>query len=588
MALVNSRAKAAVAAFARGEFVIVLHGGDQDKSVCGLTLAAQHATVERLAFMIRYSTGIINVVTDKRRLEHFGLHPATSDSSSSLYVSTNFTPDTTLGASASDRAATLRAFCNDSNKASDFSKPGHIFPIAVREGGVLDSESSGHPDATYELCKLSAALPVGALAEMMHDDGTMLQHDDCLRFAQEHGILTVTRDQLIEYRRFCNSEKESEAAKVRLESESLILMDDIQDECRLRIYSTPRPDAEVVAVIKGEVQDQERVPVRVHSECFTGDILGSQRCDCGQQLHRYLKIIDTLPCGILIYVRGHEGRGIGLANKIKAYKLQDEEGLDTVDANLRLGFDVDERCYKESLAALRHIGVKSICLFTNNPEKVNEFADLTAEVKALPSIPCQRNIGYLQTKAAKCGHRTVLETFKLPRPKETIVAKAKIGIVYTSWNSYFVNELLREAENALNEVGAKQVKMKVPGASELVSGARAMLRKSKPDAVIVLGVVIRGASDSYDFTCGALMEGLTQLNANQDVPVIQGLLMCRDEDQARERSHGPNNAARAWAETALHMISIMQDSDGEENSGEDLPLGSMHNYAPAPRRVSSK
>jgi len=442
--------------------------------------------------------------------------------------------------------------------------------------------SSGHPDAAYELCKLGVTIPVGALAEMMHDDGTMLQQDDCLRFAQEHGIPTVTREQLIEYRRFCN-QKESEAAKVTLESESLILMDDIQDECRLRIYSTARPDAEVVAVIKGQVEDQERVPVRVHSECFTGDILGSQRCDCGQQLHRYLKIVDTLPCGILIYVRGHEGRGIGLANKIKAYKLQDDEGLDTVDANLRLGFDVDERCYKESLAALRHIGVKSISLFTNNPEKVNEFADLTAEVKALPSVPCQRNLGYLQTKAAKCGHRTVLETFKLPKPKETIVAKAKIGIVYTSWNSYFVNELVRNAENALIEAGSKKVKMKVPGASELVSGARAMIKKCKPDAVIVLGVVIRGASDSYDFTCGALVEGLMQLNATQDVPVIQGLLMCRDEEQARERSHGPNNAARAWAETALHMVSIIQDSDVEDDDEDDLPLGPMHNYQPAPR-----
>merc|ERR1719265_524062 len=175
----------------------------------------------------------------------------------------------------------------------------------------------------------------------------------------------------------------------------MILVDDIQDECRLQIYTTSRPDAEVVAVIKGEVEDVEKVAVRVHSECLTGDILGSQRCDCGQQLHRYLKIMDKLPYGILIYVRGHEGRGIGLANKIKAYRLQDDEGLDTVDANLRLGFNVDERCYKESLAALKDIGVKSICLFTNNPEKVNEFAEITAEVKALPSVPCAKNLGYL-------------------------------------------------------------------------------------------------------------------------------------------------------------------------------------------------
>jgi len=209
---------------------------------------------------------------------------------------------------------------------------------------------------------------------------------------------------------------ESQAAKVCLASEkvslasdAMIKLDDIEEECNLRVYTTARPDAEIVAVIKGKVQDHEKVPVRVHSECFTGDILGSQRCDCGQQLHKYLQMLDREKCGILLYVRGHEGRGIGLANKIKAYRLQDEKGLDTVEANLKLGFEVDQRCYEESRAALQHIGVKSICLFTNNPEKVDYFADLTAEVKPLPSVPCSKNIGYLLTKAEKCGHRTVLE-----------------------------------------------------------------------------------------------------------------------------------------------------------------------------------
>jgi len=215
--------------------------------------------------------------------------------------------------------------------------------------------------------------------------------------------------QSIEICKFINTDTESQAAKVRPESDTMIKLDEIEEECNLRVYPTARENAEVVAVIKGEVQDHEKVPVRVHSECFTGDILGSQRCDCGQQLKNFLKIMNQEKCGILLYVRGHEGRGIGLANKIKAYRLQDDMGLDTVDANLALGFKVDERCFEESRAALQHIGVKSICLFTNNPEKVSDFADLTAEVKPLPSVPCDKSIGYLRTKAKKCGHSTILE-----------------------------------------------------------------------------------------------------------------------------------------------------------------------------------
>lgn len=561
--------KEALAALSRGEFCMVT----DSKDGCGLILAAQHATTERLAFMIRYSTGIINVVADKRRLESFGLHPASNQGksiNSNAYVSTDFTPSATTGASAKDRAGTILAFCDESNPSSSFSKPGHVFPYCAREEDVCDFGIAGHADLAYSLCKLSGQVPVGAFAELMRDDGEMFRHDDCLRFAQEHGISTMSRDQLMDYRRSCAVSKAEPAAPVTLASESMILVDEIQEECRLQIYATSRPDAEVVAVIKGQVEGKERVPVRVHSECFTGDILGSKRCDCGQQLHRFLQIINEKPRGILIYVRGHEGRGIGLANKIKAYKIQDDEGLDTVDANLRLGFDVDMRCYKETLAVLQHIGMRSICLFTNNPEKVTEFAQLTAEVQALPSIPCPRNLGYLQTKQAKCGHRTVLETFKLPEPKEQVVLKAKVGIVYTSWNEYFVNELLREAQSTLKDRVAKVTKMKVPGASELVSGARAMLKKNKPDAVIVLGVLIRGASDTYEPTCNAVVNGLTSLNASQDVPVIQGLLMCRDDEQARERSHGSNNPARAWAETAIHMVSIIQDSSESENENELL------------------
>jgi 6,7-dimethyl-8-ribityllumazine synthase len=344
---------------------------------------------------------------------------------------------------------------------------------------------------------------------------------------------------------------------VAFDTESLMWIDDIEAECRMRVYRSNDPKIEIVALVKGIVKDAEAVPARVHSECFTGDILGSKRCDCGQQLHKFLRILNTESTGILMYVRGHEGRGIGLANKIKAYKLQDQ-GFDTVDANLELGLPVDTRTYEDALAVFRDLGLKSIRLFTNNPEKMQALSPITHSVTALASIPGEHNMAYLKTKRERCNHRTVLDTFKLPEPPRTRV-KLKVGVVYTTWNQFFVDELLNAAVKQLDTAGANIVKMAVPGASELISGSRAMIRKHTPDAVIVLGVLIKGSSDVYEVTCNSVMTGLQELNATQDVPITIGLLMCRDEDQAHERTHGEQNPAKAWADTALHMAFVAMD-----------------------------
>merc|ERR1719401_2331191 len=177
----------------------------------------------------------------------------------------------------------------------------------------------------------------------------------------------------------------------------------------IRVYRCSNPKIEIVAIVKGELEGAEAVPARVHSECFTGDILASKRCDCGQQLHKFLKIMNTEPRGVMLYIRGHEGRGIGLANKIRAYRLQDE-GFDTVEANLQLGLPVDDRTYEDSLAVFRDLGLKSIKLFTNNPEKMKALECISTEVVALASVACEQNARYLQTKRERLNHRTVLET----------------------------------------------------------------------------------------------------------------------------------------------------------------------------------
>jgi len=336
-----------------------------------------------------------------------------------------------------------------------------------------------------------------------------------------------------------------------------------------------------VTVIKGQVKDAEAVPARVHSECFTGDILGSKRCDCGQQLHKFLRILNTEERGVLMYVRGHEGRGIGLANKIRAYKLQDE-GFDTVDANLKLGLPVDTRTYEDALAVFRDLGLKTVRLFTNNPDKMQALLPITSSVTELASVPCEQNLKYLTTKKERCNHRTVLETFVLPQiPERKDTSQVKIGVVYTTWNKFYVDELLEQAVKSLDDANAKIVQLPVPGACELISGARTMIRKHKPDAVIVLGVLIRGSSDVYEATCSSVMTGLTELNARQDVPITVGLLMCRDEDQAHERSHGTYNPGKAWAETAMHMAFLSMDDDKCAMSRQVTEMAMSRQVTPA-------
>jgi GTP cyclohydrolase II len=401
---------------------------------------------------------------------------------------------------------------------------------------------------------------VGAMADLMQEDGELSSVEAARDFGKEHSIPFITAEQIAEYRRKHEgvSIPLADEAKPTMDAESNMWIDEIEADCIIKFYGTSTPPVEIVALVKGDVKGREGVPARVHSECFTGDIIGSKRCDCGQQLHNFLRIMNEESCGVLLYIRGHEGRGIGLANKIKAYHLQDK-GIDTVDANLQLGLPVDTRTYNDSLFVFQDLGVASIRLFTNNPLKMGALKPIVKDVTALASVENERNSHYLRTKRERLNHRTVLETFKLP-PPNIDAPKTLIGVVYTTWNEYYVKELVAAAESELDRAGVRKVKMAVPGANELVSGARAIVRQAKPNAVVVLGVLIRGSSDIYDATCNAVMTGITELNANQDVPIVTGVLMCANEGQAHERSHGSNNPAKAWAETALHMASLSSQS----------------------------
>ena len=574
---ISSLVASAVEAFRRGEMVLVMDAESRENE-CDIFQAGGFVTEASMAFMIRHSTGIVCAVADEQRLVGFGLSPAvtsnTDKNSTNFYVSTDFLPETTTGVSAADRAATINAFVNLRHPASTFSKPGHVFPLCARSQGLLERE--GHTEAAYDLCRLAGLPTVAAIAELMGKDGRMLRRAESVEFAKKQGLILVGVSDLkdavsaIFGQREPSTDPRTPTAYESTPSPS----NDVRD-CRLpcRYWSSDvvsdsssplhkRADEqvtetqkvngelsvfrypgnlEIVTLVRGSVRDQEKVPCRVHSECLTGDVLGSLRCDCGEQLKDFLACIGEQSSGVLVYVRGHEGRGMGLANKMRAYKLQDELHLDTVESNLHLGFYADTRDFQPVRDVLMNkLGIKSIILYTNNPLKSESLGDtpgqtdpLVAATQAIPSTPNAFNLGYLQTKQKRMRHATVLQSMDWG----TAEGKGKrVSIVAARWHNDFLEPVLNACINQLEEKEANVRVVRVAGAFDLIAGARAVGQGNKTDAVICIGVLIKGESDSYDYTCQAISAGFAQLNATLGLPpVVLGVPMCRDVQQAENR-----------------------------------------------------
>ena len=388
----------AVAAIARGDFVLVID--DEDRENEGdLIIAAEKATEEKIAFMVRYTSGLICAPVEGARLDELGLPlmvlENTDSHKTAFTVSVDYVPGTTTGISAADRAETLRAMASPATRPTDLARPGHIFPLRYREGGVL--VRPGHTEAAVDLARMAGLHPAGALCEIVNDDGSMARGDSLRAFAAEHDIPVLTIEDLIAYR-WATEALVSREVETDLPTE--------YGEFRAYGYRAGVGEPEQVALVMGDVAGRSDVLVRVHSECLTGDVLGSQRCDCRHQLMESMAQVATAGEGVVIYVRGHEGRGIGLLSKLHAYRLQDD-GVDTVDANLQLGFAVDARHYGPAAQILNDLKIASVVLLTNNPAKVSGLQQLGVEVsgrKPLEMAPTELTRDYLATKAARLGH----------------------------------------------------------------------------------------------------------------------------------------------------------------------------------------
>lgn len=380
-----------------GKPVVVVD--DEDRENEGdLVLPAQVATYEWLNFIINQARGLMCVPVSVEVAQRLQLDPMTARNTdhhgTAFTISVDAAEGTTTGISTGDRLKTVLDLADPTKKAEDFLRPGHVFPLIAKKGGVL--ERRGHTEAAVDLAKLCGFEPVGVIMEILNQDGTMARRDDLFEFCEEHDLKIITVDELILYRKK-NEKLVKNEADVRIPTKF--------GEFEFVGYSDQIENKEYLAIIKGDVRGKENVTVRLHSECLTGDVFGSKRCDCQDQLHKSLHEIENKGEGLVIYLR-QEGRGIGILNKLKAYKLQDQ-GYDTVEANHKLGFEDDLRDYAVAAQIIKDLNIKSISLMTNNPSKIKGLETYGIKVVDREEIEIPANDvdeKYLKTKKEKMGH----------------------------------------------------------------------------------------------------------------------------------------------------------------------------------------
>lgn len=385
-----------LAALARGEIVVVTDDEDRENEgdcIC----AARFATTANVNFMATHAKGLICMPMSSEWCHRLDLHQMVEDNTDNHQTAFTVSIDavsTTTGISAEERSMTALACVRPGAGPKDFRRPGHMFPLEARKGGVL--KRAGHTEATVDMCRLAGLEEVGLCCEIMKDDGTMARLGDIREFTAKHGLKLMSIAQLIAYRR------RNERLVEKVEE---VDMPTAWGHFRLSMYRSLVTGLEHLALVKGDVSGGDPVLVRVHSECFTGDVLGSERCDCGSQLHAAMRMVEQAGRGVILYMR-QEGRGIGLANKLHAYRKQ-EAGMDTVEANVALGFAPDLREYGEGAQILEDLGVSKVRLITNNPRKIKGLAGYGIEISeripvVIPATEHDRN--YLETKRVKMGH----------------------------------------------------------------------------------------------------------------------------------------------------------------------------------------
>jgi 3,4-dihydroxy 2-butanone 4-phosphate synthase/GTP cyclohydrolase II len=397
----------------QGRMVLVVDDADRENEG-DFIMAAEACTPDDVNFMVTHGRGIVCLPCAAWRLDELGIPQMVTDTTdgheAAFTVSIDFRHGTTTGTSAHDRAITAKAVTASDVVPRDFQKPGHVFPLRAKDGGVL--RRAGHTEAAVDLATMAGMFPAGVICEVMNEDGTMARMPDLIRVAREHGMRLISIADMIEYRRH---------REVLVQRVADAAIPTPHGEFRSFAYESLVDGRTHVALVMGEIGDGRGVLTRVHSECLTGDVFGSLRCDCGAQLERSMQLIAEEGRGVVLYVRGHEGRAIGLSHKLRAYELQDQ-GRDTVEANLELGFPADQRDYGIGAQILVDLGVTTMRLLTNNPDKragLEGYGLAIEDRLPLQTAPTPQNIEYLRTKQDKMGH-----LLDVPEPTPEAEARA--------------------------------------------------------------------------------------------------------------------------------------------------------------------
>ncbi|CAF1268701.1 unnamed protein product [Rotaria sordida] len=607
-----------------GKYVIVMD--DESRENEGdLIMAAKFATPEKVAFFVNYTTGILCAPMSLTRANELQLpimvHAGT-DPNQTAYTITTDSKDTSTGVSASDRTITFNQLADPAKKASSFRRPGHVFPLIARPDGVL--ERNGHTEAAVDLCKLAGVFPVGIIGEIVNKDGTMKRLKDCAVFGEKYGIKLITIENMIRYRLEQQDIVEKPTSIIpKLIPKSTTKDVELVAQCELPItlhgtdlgnwtlkcFYCHIDGCHHISVERGDITREPYDPVltHVHSECFTGDILGSRYCDCGEQLFKSLQLIAARGRGVLIYNVGHEGRGIGLANKILAYHLQQTNSMDTYTTNQMLGFQDDVRKYDVSRAIIKALGIEKVHLLTSNLKHLSKFSHLAVSILPLDGTLNVYNTAYLDTKGKKHESPSLLSSgsviseptspksvslasemfitpVKLEKPTyikfvpinlpvPCISNELKIGIVRTSWNEYLVGLLTeRIKQNLLDgKIHSDNItEVLVPRSFEIPWTAKILAPEC--DAVICIGLLIKGETMHFEMVSQSVAQGLLNLQLESGVPIINCVLNCLTEGEAEARC-GPDTIISPCARWNTTGVTVAGGVKGNLSDQLDGPEG---------------
>ena len=519
-----------------------------------LFMLAEKMTPEITTKFINDGTGIICVPLTKMKANQLGLSPLKSNLTNNNEDNnhTNFTMSCDLkgsktGVSSIERTNTILALGNKETMRNDLLRPGHIFPLIAEYGDFKIRQ--GHTEASLVLSKLVRGNQVGCIVELVNSDGTMKNYDDCLKYAQENNYSLITIDEMKEYLKL------RPINEFDIESYSQISLANY-GEWSFICYRGINQYKPHIVLIKGDIYNEiDETYTRIHSECFTGDVLGSKHCDCGEQLEKSLEIISQKGSGIIIFPSNHEGRSIGLINKILAYRLQSEYKLDTFEANRKLGFDDDARSYKEVKYILRHLGVKSIKLLSQNPHKVEALKEFIKSANSLKIEANEINQQYITDKEMKYANNQIKQFNDLELDPKIDLSDMKVLIISTQWHFEHVNHLVKDITTYLLKYGIKNIKNIIaPGCFDSLSVIQNHYRAY--DIIICCGALMKGVTDHYKYTSQGVMQGLTELQIKIEKPIINAIFNCFSEQQIAEKCASNSGAALSFAKSTIQMLLI--------------------------------